>query len=48
VNENGLIDSIEVAWRPLPASVQVQEIMAKKLGFPPLLLIQETATSPAR
>lgn len=43
VNENGLIDSIEVAWRPLPASVKVQEIMAKKLGFPPMHLIQETA-----
>jgi len=47
VNGNGLIDSIEVAWRPLAASVTVQEIMAKKLGFPPMHLVQETAESSA-
>lgn len=48
VNEKGLIDSIEVAWRPLPASVAVQEIMAKKLGFAPMHLVQESAASSVR
>lgn len=39
LDENGLIDSIEVAWRPLPAVVLVQEIFATKLGFPPMRLV---------
>ncbi|OON64574.1 hypothetical protein B0920_02535 [Massilia sp. KIM] len=39
LDENGLIDHIEVAWRPLPAAVQVQEIIARKLGFQPLRLV---------
>ncbi|USI73453.1 nuclear transport factor 2 family protein [Sphingomonas morindae] len=33
LNEAGLIDSIEVAWRPLPAAVQVQQVFAATLGF---------------
>lgn len=39
LNEAGLIDDIEVAWRPLPAAVLVQEIFAYKLGFEPLRLV---------
>jgi ketosteroid isomerase-like protein len=39
VNEKGLIDSIEVAWRPLPAAVAVQEIFAQKLGFEAMRLV---------
>ncbi|WP_198385013.1 hypothetical protein [Roseomonas sp. KE2513] len=39
LNEDGLIDSIEVAWRPLPATVEVQEIFASKLGFPAMRLV---------
>lgn len=39
LNEDGLIDSIEVAWRPLPATVQVQEVFASKLGFPAMRLV---------
>jgi ketosteroid isomerase-like protein len=49
VNEQGLIDSIEVAWRPLAETVAVQEIMAKKLGFPAQHLVTDPSTaSPAR
>lgn len=49
VNDQGLIDSIEVAWRPLGATVAVQEIMAKKLGFPAMHLVtDQAAASPAR
>jgi hypothetical protein len=39
LDENGLIDRIEVAWRPLPFAVQIQEIFANKLGFQPLRLV---------
>ncbi|NYE63927.1 hypothetical protein FHW58_005161 [Duganella sp. 1224] len=39
LDENGLIDHIEVAWRPLPFAVQIQEIFANKLGFQPLRLV---------
>ena len=39
LNEDGLIDSIEVAWRPLPATVEVQEVFASKLGFPAMRLV---------
>jgi ketosteroid isomerase-like protein len=39
VNEKGLIDSIEVAWRPMPDAVAAQEIIAKKVGFEPLRLV---------
>lgn len=43
LNEEGLIDSIEVAWRPLPAAVQVQEVFASKLGFPAMRLVPAAA-----
>lgn len=39
LNEDGLIDRIEVAWRPLPSAVLVQEVFAGKLGFQPLRLV---------
>lgn len=39
VDEDGLIDGIEVAWRPLPAAVQIQEIFAAKMGFPAMRLV---------
>lgn len=40
IDENGLIDRIEVAWRPLPSAVLVQEIFANKLGFEPMRLVR--------
>ena len=39
LDENGLIDHIEVAWRPLPDAVLIQEIFARKLGFAPMHLV---------
>lgn len=39
VDEEGLIDSIMVAWRPLPAAVQFQEMFAAKMGFRPMHLV---------
>ncbi len=44
LNKDGLIDSIEVAWRPLPATVAVQEVFASKLGFPAMRLVPASAT----
>jgi len=43
LDENGLIDRIEVAWRPLPSAVLVQEIFAGKLGFKPMRLVPASA-----
>lgn len=39
LDENGLIDRIEVAWRPLPSAVLVQEVFANKLGFEAMRLV---------
>jgi len=39
LDQNGLIDHIEVAWRPLPSAVLIQEIFANKVGFQPLRLV---------
>jgi hypothetical protein len=39
LDENGLIDHIEVAWRPLPDAVLIQEIFAAKLGFQAMRLV---------
>ncbi|OWY34776.1 nuclear transport factor 2 family protein [Herbaspirillum aquaticum] len=39
LDENGLIDHIEVAWRPLPDAVLIQEIFATKLGFQAMRLV---------
>lgn len=47
VNEQGLIDQIEVAWRSLPAAVAIQEIFAQKMGFEPMHLVTGTP-APAR
>jgi ketosteroid isomerase-like protein len=41
VDRDGLIDRIEVAWRPLPAAVKIQEIFAAKMGFPVMHLVTE-------
>ena len=43
LDENGLIDSIEVAWRPLPSAVLVQEVFANKLGFEAMRLVPASA-----
>jgi len=37
--ENGLIDSIEVAWQPLTSAVLIQELFAKNMGLQPLRLV---------
>ncbi|OBF27754.1 hypothetical protein A5724_29535 [Mycobacterium sp. ACS1612] len=39
LDENGLIDSIEVAWQPLTSAVLIQQIFAKKMGLQPLRLV---------
>ncbi|UOQ69015.1 nuclear transport factor 2 family protein [Hymenobacter volaticus] len=39
LDENGLIDRIEVAWRPLPSAVLIQEIFAAKMGFQAMRLV---------
>lgn len=39
IDENGLIDLIDVAWRPLASAVLLQEILATKLGGQPLRLV---------
>ena len=39
LDENGLIDSIEVAWQPLTSAVLIQEIFAAKMGFPAMRLV---------
>ena len=43
LDESGLIDLIEVAWRPLPSAVLVQEVFANKLGFEPMRLVPASA-----
>jgi ketosteroid isomerase-like protein len=39
VDEQGRIDLIEVAWRPLAQAVLIQERLAEKLGGVPLRLV---------
>jgi limonene-1,2-epoxide hydrolase len=39
IDENGLVDSMTVAWRPLPAVVAVQQKLAPKLGGTALMLV---------
>jgi hypothetical protein len=36
INEAGIIDITTVAWRPLPAVVEVQKLLALKFGMKPL------------
>jgi hypothetical protein len=40
LNEAGLIDGLAVMWRPLPAIVAVQALVASILGVPPLKLVE--------
>lgn len=40
---DGLIDSMTVAWRPLPAVVAVQNRIAPRLGLPALKLVAASA-----
>jgi len=44
LDETGLIDQIEVAWRPLPSAVLVQEVFASKLGFQAMRLVPVSNT----
>jgi ketosteroid isomerase-like protein len=39
LDESGLIDRIEVAWRPLASAVLIQEKLANKLGGQPMRLV---------
>jgi hypothetical protein len=39
LNEDGLVDSMTVAWRPLPALVEVQKRLASAIGVPALTLV---------
>jgi hypothetical protein len=42
INEDGFIDSMTVTWRPLPAVVEVQKLLAPKFGMTPLTLVPMT------
>ena len=48
LNEAGLIDSMTVAWRPLPAVVEVQKLLAPKFGMKPLTLVPITKAATER
>ena len=39
LNDAGLVDSMTVAWRPLPAVVAVQQTLAPKLGGKAMMLV---------
>lgn len=43
LNGDGLIDLIEVAWRPLAQAVLIQEKLATKLGGQPMRLVPVTS-----
>ncbi|MFP6562709.1 nuclear transport factor 2 family protein [Paraburkholderia sp. B3] len=43
LNDAGLVDSMTVAWRPLPAIVAVQQKLAPKLGGKALMLVPADA-----
>ena len=45
LNEAGLVDSMTVAWRPLPAVVAVQRKLARKLGGKAMMLVAADQTS---
>ncbi|MES0179067.1 nuclear transport factor 2 family protein [Mesorhizobium sp. M0025] len=45
LDENGLIDLFEVAWRPLPSAVLIQEKLANKLGGQPMRLVPATSVA---
>jgi hypothetical protein len=44
LNDAGLIDSMTVAWRPLPAVVEVQQKLAPKLGGTAMMLVPADQT----
>ena len=39
LNQDGLVDSMTVAWRPLPALVEVQKKLASAIGVAALTLV---------
>jgi hypothetical protein len=39
LDENGLIERFEVAWRPLASAALIQEKLAKKFGGKPMRLV---------
>ncbi|MBR1159420.1 nuclear transport factor 2 family protein [Bradyrhizobium elkanii] len=43
LDESGLIDFFEVAWRPLASAVLIQEKLANKLGGEPMRLVPATS-----
>jgi hypothetical protein len=45
INESGFIDSMTVAWRPMPAVVEVQKLLAPKFGMKPLTLVPMTESA---
>lgn len=45
LNDAGLVDSMTVAWRPLPAVVAVQQKLAPKLGGKAMMLITADQSS---
>ena len=45
LNDAGLVDSMTVAWRPLPAVVAVQQKLAPKLGGKAMMLIAADQSS---
>lgn len=44
LNEEGLVHSMTVSWRPLPAIVAVQQKLAPKLGGTPMQLVPMPVT----
>jgi limonene-1,2-epoxide hydrolase len=45
LNDSGFLDSMTVAWRPLPAVVAVQRKLAPKLGGKAMMLISADQSS---
>lgn len=45
LNNEGLVDSMTVAWRPLPAIVAVQQKLAPKLGGAAMKLVPADQSS---
>ena len=45
LNDEGLVDSMTVAWRPLPAIVAVQQKLAPKLGGAAMKLVPADQSS---
>ena len=43
VDEDGLIDSMTIQWRPLVSVVAIQQKLARLIGIPPLELVEMAA-----